>query len=212
MGISWLIDVMKHVKMKDTKNKNNVEIKKTSKPRVGILELTLSILIIIVSMYLIYTYSAQIKSLGKLGYLGAGIIAFLSSATVFIPGPGLLVIGSMSNIFNPILLAVIAGVGAGFGESIGYFSGEGLRKTIHKDRIEKDIEKYKSLIKKYGVVIILIFASFPNPLFDIIGIASGFIEIPKKTFLAAVISGNIVKYLMVCYVINLIRIHYGLAI
>jgi len=182
--------------------KNDEKIKKN----IGFLEITLSILIMALAMYLVYTHSSQIRSLGNMGYMGATLIAFLSSATVFIPGPGLFIVGSLANIFNPVLLAIFAGVGAGFGEFTGYLSGEGLRKSIYKPKVKY----YRDLIKEYGPIIIFIFASFPNPLFDIIGIASGLLKIPRKTFLIAVIAGNILKYLLVCYLINLMGIPFGL--
>ena len=169
--------------------------------RVGIVEIGIGIFLGLLAIYIAYTYPNQLKHLGKWGYLGAFIIAFLSAASIFIPAPGLVIVGSFSNVFSPLFLSISAGLGAGIGEFTGYLAGEGIVDLKSKEHAY--LSNYENLIKRYGPIVVFIFATFPNPIFDIIGISAGLVGMPKKSFLIATVLGNIVKYALVCYSINL---------
>jgi len=192
---------------KDDKNEKNKKDKKNRR-NIGLLKISIGLLIVFVSLYLSYTYSDEIRSMGKWGYIGVLIVSFLSAATIFIPAPSLLVVGSLASVRNPFVLSLFAGIGAGLGEFTGYISGEGL-SDIESESM-KDVLQYKKLILKYGPTVVFVFALIPNPLFDIVGVASGILRMNRKTFLLAVVLGNILKYLIVCFSFNLIYTRFGL--
>ena len=76
------------------------------------------------------TLSQLIKSYG---YLGVFLLPMLANATVFVPIPGVMVIFTMAAVLNPILVAVVGGLGAATGELTGYlvgFSGQGLAEHV----------------------------------------------------------------------------------
>ena len=73
------------------------------------------------------------------------------------------------------------------------------------------IERIKLFIynnmERYGFLTILLFASIPNPLFDLAGIMSGHFRIPFKTFFSATIIGKAVikVHLQMVFIITIFR-------
>lgn len=165
----------------------------------GILELSVALTLIIVSGYIILTHSEKLKALSEFGYAGAFIIAFISSSTVILPAPGLFIVGMLSTALNPVLLGIFGGFGSALGEMTGYMSGEGLTGIFFNENINKWRKTAKNLLNKYGPLAIIFFSSFPNPLFDVIGIAAGTLKMPKRVFFLSVLIGNIIKYSIVAF-------------
>ncbi len=108
------------------------------------------------------------------GYLGIFIVSLVSNGSIILPVPYLFVIYGLgtTNLFNPILVAVSAGVGATFGELTLYFlSALGRYKLPEAYRARA--EKLKVLIDRYGPFIIFIFALTPLPddlIYPILGV------------------------------------------
>ena len=142
----------------------------------------------------------DLSFLYSLGYVGAFLAGVFSSATLFLPTPGFLVIIAMaaSHYFNPVMLGVFAGFGAALGETVSYLTAYGGEVVFSKKYdIEKRTEKVREYFSKYGAdVIIFFFAVSPLP-FDIIGLFCGAVEYPFHRFLAATALGKIVKYILI---------------
>lgn len=104
------------------------------------------------------------------GYLGIFLISLLGATAIFIPIPYTVVIfilgGLQDNVgnwvFEPLWIAVAAGVGAAIGEFSGYLIGFGGRKVIG-DRYKKKMDFLTKLFKKFGPIAIFIFALTPLP-------------------------------------------------
>lgn len=138
----------------------------------------------------------QIKRFGSLGYPGIFIVALLSSATVFVPLPGIMFTTAMGAVFNPLWVALAAGTGAGLGEISGYLVGFSGRELVNKAAWHERVEGW---IKKYGVWVIILFASIPNPAFDFVGFTAGVLKMPLWQFVIGAIIGNIIKMLFFSY-------------
>lgn len=94
------------------------------------------------------------------------------------------------------------GIGTAIGELPPYFiarqarlSGEKLEsleeiKTDKKSFMGKMKEKIYNYVKNFGFVAIMIFASIPNPLFDLAGLTCGHFLIPFWTFFGATLIGK----------------------
>jgi len=137
----------------------------------------------------------QFKELESLGYIGIFFISLLASATIIFPAPGWIVVIISGAFFDPVLVALVAGTGAAFGELTGYLAGDGMGKLF---RIAS-YENHKKWIKKYDVLAITFFSFIPNPLFDIAGMAAGAVGMPVWRFLISCAVGKIGKYLLLAY-------------
>jgi membrane protein DedA with SNARE-associated domain len=104
------------------------------------------------------------------GYLGIFLISLLGAMSIFVPIPYTIVIfilGGLQDavgnwVFEPLWIAVAAGVGAAIGEFSGYLIGFGGRKVIG-DKYKKKMDFLMKLFKKYGPIAIFVFALTPLP-------------------------------------------------
>jgi membrane protein YqaA with SNARE-associated domain len=134
--------------------------------------------------------------LEKYGYPGIFLLAFLSYATVILPVPGLLVISAMGAIFNPLLVALVAGVGAALGELTGYLAGFGSQPVVERVNIYKRMVEW---VKKYGALSVLALSALPNPFFDLTGAAAGALRMPVLKFFFWTWIGETIKMLIFAY-------------
>jgi membrane protein YqaA with SNARE-associated domain len=148
---------------------------------------------------LLFIYRNQVKKLENYGYIGIFLISIAANATIIIPIPGVAFATAMGAIFNPIGVALAAGIGAALGELTGYMAGFVGQVVIeHSDLYESLTEwmrKHQTL--SYGAIFLLAF--IPNPLFDLAGMASGALKMPVWKFLLACASGKILKMLAFAY-------------
>jgi membrane protein YqaA with SNARE-associated domain len=98
------------------------------------------------------------------GYLGIFLISLLGAMSIFVPIPYTVVIFILGGLprFDPLLIAIAAGLGAAIGEFSGYFIGVGGSKVI-SGRYKKRMGFLTKLFKKYGSIAIFIFALTPLP-------------------------------------------------
>lgn len=145
----------------------------------------------------VQTFSDIANWSAQLGYIGAFLIGFLSSFTLFLPTPAFAIIFIMAaGGLNPIALGVIAGLSSATGELIGFAIGHGSRQFLIK-KYKKELSRIEKLFQKYrGWLVIFIFAATPLP-FDIIGLFCGNVGYPIKKFIIPTIAGKIVKYLAI---------------
>lgn len=156
------------------------------------------VIVIAVSIY-IFSIKDQAATLARYGYPGIFLLSILSNATIILPAPGLLFVFTMGAVFNPIGVAIAAGLGAGLGELSGYLAGFSGQAVI------ENTEKYRKILtwmenhSKMRNLIILLLAFVPNPLFDLAGIAAGTLKIPVLQFLFFCSIGKILKMLVFAY-------------
>ncbi|GAB4493907.1 MAG: hypothetical protein Fur0016_27390 [Anaerolineales bacterium] len=148
---------------------------------------------------LLFIFRDQLQKLQQYGYLGIFLISIAANATIIIPLPGVAITTAMGAIFNPLGVAIAAGLGASLGELSGYlagFSGQGLaEKTAAYDKLTGWMKAHPRL----NMLVILVLAFIPNPLFDIAGFAAGTLKIPLWQFLLPCAVGKILKMLLFAY-------------
>lgn len=159
----------------------------------GAIHLFFAFLIVI----LVFYFSPQLAFLKEWGYVGAFLIALVSSATLFLPAPAWALLFAMSSFLNPVLLGIVAGLGSGIGEMTGYLAGEGVREML-SSRIKETVQ-IEGIVKKYGAWGIFVLAFLPNPLFDVAGVVAGGMKIPWWKFLVACIVGRTLRYVLLAY-------------
>jgi len=148
---------------------------------------------------LLYTFATQY------GYLGIFLISLIGAMSIFIPIPYTVVIFILGGaqdafgnwLFDPLWIAVVAGLGSAIGEFSGYLLGVGGRKVIG-DRYKKRMDFITKLFKKYGSVAIFIFALTPLP-DDLLFIPLGVMRYSLlRAFIPAVL-GKFVSNLIIAY-------------
>lgn len=154
----------------------------------GALEIIVAIAIVIAVIH----FSNDIAGLSAYGYAGVFLIALLSAATILFPAPGWAAVIAMSTQLDPLLLGIVAGIGASIGEMTGYMAGDGVRALINNNI--KEAKKVEEIVKKYEEAAIFVLALIPNPLFDIGGIIAGGLKMPWWRFLAACAAGRVLRY------------------
>lgn len=138
----------------------------------------------------IFVISDRVEQFGRYGYPGVFIVSLLGNATIILPAPSLAVVSVVGSVLNPYLVGLCAGVGEALGELTGYLAGYSGRAVI------EDQEHYARLVKwtrKYGLWVIFALSVFPNPLFDLAGIAAGVLKIPVRSFLLVCWIGKTIK-------------------
>jgi len=120
----------------------------------------------------------------------------MAYATVFLPAPGTAVVFTMGAIFNPLIVALVAGVGAALGELTGYLVGFSSQPVIEHAGI---YQRMVSWLTKYGSIAIFVFSAIPNPFFDLTGLAAGALKMPVYKFLFWSWAGETLKMLVISY-------------
>ncbi len=136
----------------------------------------------------------------RYGYFGIFLISLVESSTIIFPFGFAIIIFTSPTLFslNPLLVGLIAGLGAAVGEFTGYGLGLGGRKVIEK-KYKKDIEKVEKLFQRYGgFLVIVLFAATPLP-DDIVGLLGGTLRYPLKKFFIASLIGKIILNLALAY-------------
>lgn len=143
----------------------------------------------------------DLHALAGFGYPGVAILMFLSSSTVLFPAPGFAAILAAGTVWDPLLVGIAAGLGAGTGEISGYLLGVGGNAVLDLKE-GKRWKRAHQWLEKHGLLAILVLASVPNPLFDAIGLVAGSLSYPLRNFWIAAVVGNCVKYVALAYLSN----------
>jgi membrane protein YqaA with SNARE-associated domain len=133
------------------------------------------------------------------GYLGIFLISLLGATSIFVPIPYTVVIFILGGLptFDPLLIAVAAGLGSAIGEFSGYLLGVGSRKVIG-DRYRKKMDFITKLFKKYGSIAIFIFALTPLP-DDLLFIPLGVMRYSLLRAFIPALLGKFVSNLIIAY-------------
>ena len=170
----------------------------TAKQRLAIARILALLLAIAISIF-IYSIRDQAKELVQYGYIGVFFISILANGTILFPVPGILFVFALGAVYNPMGVAIAAGLGAAVGELTGYlagFSGQAVVENVTiYDRILKWLDSH-TYLSSIGLTLL---AAVPNPFFDVVGIAAGTLKIPVIRFLIFVAIGQIIKMYIFAY-------------
>jgi membrane protein DedA with SNARE-associated domain len=138
----------------------------------------------------------EILKLGNYGYLGTFFLSLGTNATIILPMPSILMILPLGATFNPLYIGLVAGLGGALGEMTAYvvgYTGRGLWQD------NPNYVKAVGWLKRWGMLIVFIFAVTPMPL-DIMGIAAGNLRLPAWKFFLPAWPGKTIKYIVLAYV------------
>lgn len=180
----------------DAKDVTATENRKIARPSTQVIRNVLIILIVVALTVLIYLERHWIRELGVLGYPGAFLVGLVSSAAMFAPVPGLLVLAAMGTAMDPFIAGMLFATGAAIGELSGYFAGWAGQGAAERVKYYDKMEWY---MKKYGGVTIFILGLIPNVLIDVAGMVAGALRMPWYKFLFWCFLGKVPKCLLVAY-------------
>lgn len=154
---------------------------------------------VVALIVVLFIYRDQVKKLEEYGYIGIFLISIAANATIIIPLPGVAFTTAMGAIFNPVGVAIAAGLGAAFGEFSGYIAGFSGQGVVERNKLYERLVNWMRAHQKltYGLIVVLAF--IPNPLFDLAGMAAGVLKLPAWKFLIPCAIGKILKMLMFAY-------------
>jgi uncharacterized membrane protein YdjX (TVP38/TMEM64 family) len=147
----------------------------------------------------IFIFREQAATLGKYGYAGAFLFSLLTSATLILPVPGLLIVFSMGAVFNPFWIAVAAAAGAAIGELSGYLAGYTGRVVVENTQTYERLREWMENNKRLSSWMIMVVSFLPLPFIDLAGMAAGALQMPLIRFLWWCWLGKIPRTLLAAY-------------
>jgi uncharacterized membrane protein YdjX (TVP38/TMEM64 family) len=188
---------MKNNKSTNTKQGTRIHWVRLALALFGLLALTFGL------AYLSQTFKEEFESwLGDFAWLAYFIVfgtSLIGNLTIIAPVPfAASIMIAAAGIWNPVLIALFAGIGGTIGELSGYYAGY-LGKKI---AISENVPWYSRIeqwIQRYGVWTIPFLALQPIIPFDIAGLIAGAAKMPLRRFLPALFVGKLLKYIILVY-------------
>lgn len=167
-------------------------------------KLTLSLIFLASTLVLLLPlfFKQQLGQMQSLGLFGLFLINFFSSATIFVPTPGVISIAVASKLYPAIAVALFGALGSSLGELVGFYFGKTGIEIINgrKHKILYHLNKF--IFAKYGLVILLVVALIPNPVVDGLGILAGSAGYPVYRFFIPVFIGRLLRNLIIAYLLG----------
>jgi Fe-S cluster biogenesis protein NfuA/membrane protein DedA with SNARE-associated domain len=151
---------------------------------------------------------------GRLGYAGVFLANLASTATLFVPVPGLTaaaqaLIASSGGALSPFWVGIFGGLGMGLGEITAYVAGMATSFIAKEEEIKpprllrpliERVTRWVSwLMAHYGYPTLFTLSVIPNPLFEVAGWTAGATRYSFWGFLGAVVPGKITRGLLLAY-------------
>ncbi len=153
-----------------------------------------------------------------LGYTGVFVANLASTATVFIPVPGLTAAGQtlinsqgadQSGIFGVVLVGLLGGTGMALGEVTAYAAGAVGSEVAREGEIqlprlvrpvvERVVGWVNWLMARYGFLTLMVLSAIPNPAFELAGITAGAVRMNFWRFMVAVLIGKNARGLLLAF-------------
>ena len=155
-----------------------------------------TLLFALLTVLSVWIFKDYMTNLGVIGYPGVFLLSLLGSVSMILPVPGLLSACGISAVLNPLLIAIASGSGETIGEVSGYAIGYGGGSFAERHHMYNRVKRW---MLNRGILVIFIFSVIPNPLFDIVGITAGTVRFPIIRFFSVVLTGKLLKGLIVAY-------------
>ncbi len=162
----------------------------------GVILLSACIVFMLVNLQSYFKVTLQNYAL--LAYAIVFVVSLLSSATIFIPAPGIAVVLAAATQWDPFWVAMAAGTGDALGEVTAYWVGYVGEKII----IDEHMAAYQKMVgwtQRYGAWAVFSIALVPVLPFDLVGLVSGGLKVPLWKFIAATWCGKVPRVFVLVY-------------
>jgi membrane protein YqaA with SNARE-associated domain len=156
----------------------------------------LVVFLVLAISVLIFSFRDRFAELAAIGYPGIFLVSLLGNATIILPAPSLALVFAMGSALPPLLVGLAAGVGEALGELTGYAAGFGGRAVIEDQKLYDRLEAW---MQRRGWITVFVLSVFPNPFFDLAGIAAGTLRYPLWRFLLVCWLGKTIKTTLVAW-------------
>ncbi|MFC2022552.1 YqaA family protein [Chloroflexota bacterium] len=137
-------------------------------------------------------YPDVIERFKDYGYLGVFLVSVVSSATIIVLVPGIVIFFPLvGTSLDPVLVGLVAATGGILGEITGYIAGYSGQNIISQGRMYHKVEGW---MKKWGSLTVFVFAAVPILFFDVVGVVAGAIRFPLWKFLLVGWAGKSIKF------------------
>lgn len=144
-----------------------------------------------------FYFGADTSNLKAWGYAGVFLINLVGSASILLPSPAVASVFGGGALLDDFLgvpaflwVGLVAGMGEALGEFTGYAAGYGGR-IVFENRPE--YQRVRGWMERHGTASMFMLSVFPNPLFDVAGVAAGAVKMPVRRFFLAVLAGKVIK-------------------
>lgn len=165
--------------------------------KIGSVALALLVAVIGALPYLLF--KNQIQQMAGLGYAGLFVACLLTNASICLPASGIAFTLAASTALNPLLCALVGGLGTAVGELVGYILGRLGRSSVSNTEL---FAKVENGLNRYGYWAVFCFAFLPLPVFDLVGVAAGTAKLPAIRFFIVCVLGKILKMVLYVFVLS----------
>ncbi|HUF37806.1 MAG TPA: VTT domain-containing protein, partial [Anaerolineales bacterium] len=151
-----------------------------------------------ISVY-IFTIRDQVETLTRFGYPGVFLFTLVTSATIILPAPSLVVVFTLGGVLNPLWVGAAAGVGATLGELSGYLAGFSGRVVVENTRNYDRMRGWMEAHTALSGWLIMLLAFIPLPIIDLAGMAAGALRMPVWQFQLWCLAGKLPKMVLVAW-------------
>lgn len=155
-------------------------------------------IISLVFISLSFYFREELSRLQSFGLIGIFVVNIIGSATLFIPAPAIATVVVGGILYHPLIVAVVAALGSGIGDMIGYVLGKSGKEVLFK-RNSFWYTLFRELFHKFAAVFIIFFSFIPNPFFDAVGIFAGVFSYSPVKFFIYVLIGRFLRNLLLAY-------------
>jgi uncharacterized membrane protein YdjX (TVP38/TMEM64 family) len=156
------------------------------------------VFVIAISVY-IFALRDEVEILTTYGYPGVFLFTLLTSATILLPAPGLIVVFSLGGVLNPLWVGLVSGVGSALGELSGYLAGYSGRAVVENTKSYDRIRDWMAGHMNLSSWLIFVLAFIPLPFMDMAGMAAGALKMSVWRFLWWCFLGKLLKMILVAY-------------
>lgn len=168
-------------------NKSRINPKK-------VLSVLLGIIFAVMTSAPYILYKEQIQQMALIGYLSVVIACAISNVSILLPSSSTLIVVAAASSLNPILCVLAGGLGTALGEQSSYICGRIGRKGFDDNgNREKKVLKW---MKKHDSLTVFVFAFLPLPIFDIVGIAAGVLQMNWIKYIVSAVLGKTMKFFL----------------
>lgn len=142
-------------------------------------------------------YRDELMGLASYSYVGIFFACVAANSSVFLPAPSSAIVLTFAHVYSPFWVAVAGGLGATAGELVGYLAGHSGRRMVETTERGHQLHTWMT---KHGLLTIFVLAFLPLPLFDLVGVVAGALQMQLLRFLAPTVAGKLLKMLVYAYI------------
>lgn len=144
----------------------------------------------------IIIWGDEVENLPIYGYPAVFLLSLIGNASLILPAPSYVIVFAAGSALDPLLVGIVAGLGASLGELTGYLAGVSGKSVVENRPL---FSRVRNAMEKSGVLVIFLLGVIPNPFFDIGGILAGVTRLAVWKFLLAAWAGKSIRLWIVAF-------------